>query len=121
MYLKHNPLCAHCEHEQRITPATLVDHIVPHRGDRLLFWDAENWQPLCTACHAVKGAREAGLTPCRHTIQAGAACAQCGQRRPGIPPSAPQRTARGPSRVRVQVFGPPEAAVNEVSEPPHGT
>jgi shikimate kinase len=32
--------------------ATVVDHIKPHRGDQALFWDKNNWQPLCTHCHA---------------------------------------------------------------------
>ncbi|WP_348271565.1 HNH endonuclease [Bosea sp. Leaf344] len=31
--------------------ATTVDHIIPHRGDRALFWNCANWQPLCTHCH----------------------------------------------------------------------
>lgn len=31
--------------------ATTVDHIIPHRGDRSLFWNRANWQPLCTRCH----------------------------------------------------------------------
>ena len=34
------------------TPASPVcDHITPHRGDALLFHDAENLQTLCKACH----------------------------------------------------------------------
>ncbi|WP_349253802.1 HNH endonuclease signature motif containing protein [Bradyrhizobium sp. CB2312] len=32
-------------------PAVVVDHIKPHRGDRALFWDKGNWQPLCTHHH----------------------------------------------------------------------
>lgn len=35
----------------RLTPATVVDHVIPHRGDRKLFWDSSNWQPLCVECH----------------------------------------------------------------------
>ncbi|WP_232215691.1 HNH endonuclease signature motif containing protein [Paracoccus sp. J55] len=31
--------------------ATLVDHIKPHRGDKALFWNWNNWQALCTPCH----------------------------------------------------------------------
>ncbi|QGT99520.1 Phage holin [Candidatus Syntrophocurvum alkaliphilum] len=50
-FLKANPLCRYCEKEGRITPATVVDHIVPHRGDEKLFWDEGNWQPLCKRCH----------------------------------------------------------------------
>lgn len=34
--------------------ATVVDHIVPHRGDDRLFWDEENWQALCKNCHDSK-------------------------------------------------------------------
>ena len=37
-----------------ITMATVVDHIVPHRGDQKLFWDRGNWQPLCEHHHNVK-------------------------------------------------------------------
>lgn len=37
--------------------ATLVDHIKPHRGDMILFWDRSNWQPLCDHCHNVHKAR----------------------------------------------------------------
>ncbi len=50
-YLDRHPLCAQCLNEGKITPATVVDHIVPHRGDKKLFWDQANWQPLCKACH----------------------------------------------------------------------
>jgi 5-methylcytosine-specific restriction protein A len=33
--------------------ADCVDHIIPHRGDRKLFWDRANWQPLASSpCHA---------------------------------------------------------------------
>ena len=50
-FLLHNPLCATCRREGRLMPATVVDHIVPHRGDERLFWDRTNWQPLCKPCH----------------------------------------------------------------------
>jgi 5-methylcytosine-specific restriction protein A len=32
-------------------PASVVDHITPHRGDKKLFWDYRNWQSLCAHCH----------------------------------------------------------------------
>lgn len=32
-------------------PATLVDHIVPHRGDVAIFWRQGNHQSLCAPCH----------------------------------------------------------------------
>ena len=50
-FLHRNPLCVKCMAQGRITPATVVDHIIPHRGDRKLFWDEQNWQPLCKSCH----------------------------------------------------------------------
>ena len=50
-YLKENPLCVKCEEEGRITSATVVDHIKPHRGNYNLFWDQNNWQSLCKKCH----------------------------------------------------------------------
>ena len=50
-YLKRRPLCAECQKNGALTPATVVDHIIPHRGDRSLFWDERNWQPLCKGCH----------------------------------------------------------------------
>jgi len=43
-----------CREKGKLTPATVVDHIVPHRGDPILFWDEKNWQPLCKDCHGVK-------------------------------------------------------------------
>lgn len=52
-FLREHPRCENCG-----APATVVDHIVPHRQDRRLFWDAANWQALCTRCHNAKTARE---------------------------------------------------------------
>ena len=45
-FLAYHPACACCR-----APATVVDHVKPHRGDMRLFWDRENWQPLCAPCH----------------------------------------------------------------------
>jgi 5-methylcytosine-specific restriction endonuclease McrA len=41
-----------CRERSRTTLATLVDHIVPHKGDEVLFWDQNNWQGLCDTCHS---------------------------------------------------------------------
>jgi 5-methylcytosine-specific restriction protein A len=60
MFLRKHPLCVDCMKQGRVTPATDVDHIVPHRGNRELFWDESNWQALCHACHSRKTAREDG-------------------------------------------------------------
>lgn len=40
-----------CAEQGRITAATVVDHITPHRGDPVLFWDEQNWQGLCVPHH----------------------------------------------------------------------
>lgn len=54
LFLRKHPLCAECLRQGKVIPATVVDHIVPHRGDKRLFWDMSNWQPLCKECHDVK-------------------------------------------------------------------
>ncbi|MFZ3578819.1 HNH endonuclease [Virgibacillus sp. DJP39] len=59
-YLKENPLCVHCRREDRLTPATEVDHTIPHGGEMKLFWDKRNWQGLCKTCHSKKTALEDG-------------------------------------------------------------
>lgn len=41
-------------------PATVVDHIVPHRGDPVLFWDRTRWRAMCQSCHSVKTAKRDG-------------------------------------------------------------
>lgn len=56
-YLVRHPLCINCQWNGKMTPATVVDHIIPHRGDMNLFWDEENWQPLCKDCHDRKTGR----------------------------------------------------------------
>lgn len=45
------PLCRFCAALGRTVPASVVDHITPHKGDRKLFFDPDNTQSLCTACH----------------------------------------------------------------------
>lgn len=57
-YLRDNPLCVDCQELGVVEPATDVDHIEPHKGDRKLFWDRSNWQSLCHRCHSRKTARE---------------------------------------------------------------
>lgn len=60
-FLRKHPLCKHCfEKQNKLITATVVDHIVPHRGDMVLFWDEKNWQPLCETCHNAKTAKEDG-------------------------------------------------------------
>jgi HNH endonuclease. len=48
-FLMEHPLCVMCL--PHLTAASVVDHIVPHKGDSTLFWDESNWQPLCKLHH----------------------------------------------------------------------
>lgn len=57
MYLRENPLCVECLRVGIITPATVVDHINPHRGDQDKLWDSDNLQSLCESCHNRKTAK----------------------------------------------------------------
>src|SRR5262245_15172388 len=73
-WLQRHPCCGeradgqrHVEHsacarnegpEDTPTPATVTDHIVPHRGDERLFNDEANWQSLCARCHNAKSNSE---------------------------------------------------------------
>ena len=57
-YLMRNPLCVMCAKENRVTPARVVDHVVPHKGDTALFWDTNNWQALCFPHHNSTKQRE---------------------------------------------------------------
>lgn len=65
-FLAEHPLCRMCGQLGQVTPATRVDHVIPHRGDVELFWLESNWQPLCQPCHdrhkqrAEKSGRVAG-------------------------------------------------------------
>ncbi len=51
-WLCWHPLCKMCQDLGRVTPATVVDHIRPHKGNAVLFWDRSNWQSLCVKHHS---------------------------------------------------------------------
>jgi 5-methylcytosine-specific restriction protein A len=55
-FLADNPYCLHHHQAGEIKRAEVVDHIKAHRGNRELFWDVSNWQPLCKPCHDRKTA-----------------------------------------------------------------
>ena len=50
-YLTMHPHCRECAKHGLTRLATVVDHVIPHRGDKRLFWHRANWQPLCQPCH----------------------------------------------------------------------
>jgi hypothetical protein len=49
-HLASSPLCVMCEEEGRATPATICDHVEPHRGDPEKFWSGP-FQSLCKPHH----------------------------------------------------------------------
>ncbi|MYM25769.1 HNH endonuclease [Duganella sp. FT135W] len=69
-YLAKQPYCVYCAREAGILAlpgtdeflaqcirrgagqASVVDHIIAHRGDMKLFWDSTNWQSLCAPHHS---------------------------------------------------------------------
>lgn len=62
--LLREPFCRECARQyppddpRHRTKATVVDHIVPHRGDWALFVDPSNHQSLCKYHHDQKTMRE---------------------------------------------------------------
>lgn len=55
-----NYFCGVCAAEGIVTPATIVDHRIPHHGDERLFWDNTNWRALCKSHHDRKTATQDG-------------------------------------------------------------
>ena len=53
LFLAANPLCRPCglKSPPVLTAATVVDHVIDHKGDPTLFWEQSNWQPSCESCH----------------------------------------------------------------------
>ena len=59
-FIAEHPLCVMCLAlaPPMTTPASVVDHKIPHRGDMVLFWDRSNWQSLCKPHHDIEKQRE---------------------------------------------------------------
>jgi 5-methylcytosine-specific restriction protein A len=49
IFLQSNPLCVMCGDRGLTVPATVADHIIPHKGDPDLFMG--DLQALCQTCH----------------------------------------------------------------------
>lgn len=56
--LTKSPICCYCEKQGRIEAATVVDHIKPHKGDEILFYNPRNLQSMCKQHHDSTKARE---------------------------------------------------------------
>lgn len=55
--LRREPLCRQCKAAGRLTPATVVDHVLDRVDHPELAYIAENLQPLCERCHNRKTAK----------------------------------------------------------------
>jgi len=53
-FLKAQPLCVRCMEQGRLTRATVVDHIIPHRGDAKLFWDEATGRAFVRTATTIK-------------------------------------------------------------------
>jgi 5-methylcytosine-specific restriction protein A len=62
--LMEHPLCKYCAERGLVTPATVCDHVEPHRGDVGKFWCGP-FQSLCKPCHdsAKRFVEERGYRP----------------------------------------------------------
>uniref|UniRef100_A0A6M3K4U7 Putative homing endonuclease n=1 Tax=viral metagenome TaxID=1070528 RepID=A0A6M3K4U7_9ZZZZ len=58
LWLAKYPLCVICDAAGVVKAAEIVDHIIPHKGDTVLFWYRPNWQSLCKECHDKKTQKE---------------------------------------------------------------
>ncbi|MGY3527708.1 HNH endonuclease [Bradyrhizobium sp. USDA 4452] len=53
LFKQQHPLCLGCEAIDRVSATDVTDHVVPHKGDRTVFWDRDRWQPACRWHHDV--------------------------------------------------------------------
>jgi 5-methylcytosine-specific restriction enzyme A len=52
-FKRAHPHCLGCAALNRKVATVVVDHVVPHKGDQELFWNASMWQPSCRWHHDV--------------------------------------------------------------------
>lgn len=61
--LNREPLCRPCADQDRVTPATQVDHIDGDSANNV----PDNWQSICAPCHRSKSAKEYGFQKRKRT------------------------------------------------------
>lgn len=49
--LVRQPFCERCLNRGHLTPASVVNHRTPHKGDWALFMDPGNHESSCKPCH----------------------------------------------------------------------
>jgi len=61
LYFRKDKVCIHCDKKGVAKMSQCTDHIIPVSGPKdPLFWNTDNWQPLCHECHSIKTAKEDG-------------------------------------------------------------
>lgn len=55
-HLALHPLCVYCAMgawgaPPRVSSATTVDHLIPHKGSKTIFWRRVDWISACAPCH----------------------------------------------------------------------
>jgi 5-methylcytosine-specific restriction endonuclease McrA len=50
-FVRDGRLCQLCYRRGRLTPATVVHHREPHKGDPVKFYDPDNVEACCSPCH----------------------------------------------------------------------
>lgn len=50
-HLGRHPLCERCLAAGRRVKATVVNHRIPHKGDKRLMWSRSNWESACAHHH----------------------------------------------------------------------
>jgi 5-methylcytosine-specific restriction protein A len=53
LFRQAHPLCLGCEAVGYVAASEVVDHVVPHKGNQVRFWDQSLWQPACRFHHDV--------------------------------------------------------------------
>lgn len=48
-----HPLCLGCQAIGKQAKTEVVDHVEPHKGDQVKFWNTKMWQPACRWHHDV--------------------------------------------------------------------
>lgn len=68
-FRRSHPLCLGCEAVGRFTPSEVTDHVEPHKGNQIKFWNTERWQPACAWHHdVVKQRLEAMFARCEIVV-----------------------------------------------------
>lgn len=52
-FRREHPLCLGCQAVGRVAAADVVDHVEPHKGDMVKFWNRAMWQSACRWHHDV--------------------------------------------------------------------